>query len=68
MHTYERNGVPPAPAAGHPRQAAGHRPAQGGQPSLGSVVSEVLGQVRSSGHSGYGHKRRKQSFRGELFG
>ena len=38
--------------------------------SLGAVVSEVLGQVRSSSSSSssYGHKRKKQSFLGDLFG
>ncbi|WP_138759710.1 zf-TFIIB domain-containing protein [Modestobacter altitudinis] len=65
------------PAAQPASQQSTHQPAhqQPGlqQPaaSLGSVVSEVLGQVRSSSSSshGYGHKPKKQkSLISELFG
>jgi uncharacterized protein len=59
----------PGPTQPAPAQP-GHAPTSAG--SLGAVVSEVLGQVRSSGSghssSGYGQKRKKQSFLGDLFG
>ncbi|WP_246626648.1 zf-TFIIB domain-containing protein [Modestobacter italicus] len=50
----------------HPQSSHTQQP----QPSLGAVVSEVLGQVRSSSSSshGYGHKPRKKSLISELFG
>ena len=52
----------------HPQSSShGQQPAA----SLGAVVSEVLGQVRSSSSSssGYGHKpKKKQSLISELFG
>ena len=50
----------------HPQSSHG----QQSQASLGAVVSEVLGQVRSSSSSshGYGHKPRKKSLISELFG
>jgi hypothetical protein len=53
----------PAP---HPQPSHTQQP----QASLGAVVSEVLGQVRSSSSSshGYGHKPRKKSLISELFG
>jgi Zn-finger nucleic acid-binding protein len=74
-----------APAAAPPQQQGGPQPSHQqpfSQPSspgyqqpaasLGSVVSDVLGQVRSSGHgssSGYGQKRKKkESFLSDLFG
>ena len=50
-----------------------HREQRHDSGGLGSVVNEVLGQVRSSGSgSQYGHgyprKKKKESFLGELFG
>jgi Zn-finger nucleic acid-binding protein len=66
----------PQPSHQQPFQQPGHPPA----PSLGSVVSEVLGQVRGSGHgssqhsssgyaSGQGQRRKKkESFLSDLFG
>jgi Zn-finger nucleic acid-binding protein len=51
----------------HPQASSAHPP----QPaaSLGAVVSEVLGQVRSSSSShGSGHQPRKKSLISELFG
>ncbi|MBB3674951.1 zf-TFIIB domain-containing protein [Modestobacter versicolor] len=56
------------PQATHPQQSHGQaQPAA----SLGAVVSEVLGQVRSSSsssHGSYGSKPRKKSLISELFG
>ena len=69
----------PAAAAAPSHQQPSHRQTAHQQPShqpsagsLGAVVSEVLGQVRSSSSSsgyGYGHKPKKQkSLISELFG
>ncbi|SOD98307.1 zf-TFIIB domain-containing protein [Blastococcus haudaquaticus] len=50
---------------------AGHSAAGAGA-GLSGVVGEVLRQVQgskqSSSHSGYGHRRKKESFLGDLFG
>jgi uncharacterized protein len=62
----------------HPRestqpgqQAAGHQSAASGA-GLGAVVGEVLRQVQGSKHSGHSsgssHRRKKESFLGDLFG
>ena len=66
---------PPAQQPASHQQPFSHAPAQsaGSAGGLGAVVSEVLGQVRSSSSShsssGYGHKPRKQkSLISELFG
>ena len=68
----------PAPAAEPPRPASSHQPFSHPQGqsagSLGAVVSEVLGQVRSnssgygSSHGSYGKPRKKKSLISELFG
>jgi Zn-finger nucleic acid-binding protein len=57
-----------------PHQSAAHEQPSGSGAGLGAVVSEVLQQVRGSGHgsqrsgSGYDRKRKKESFLGDLFG
>src|SRR5688572_22734293 len=81
----------PAAASSSGHQAGSHQqsgyPQQGGhsEGGLGSVVSEVLGQVRGQKHSSHDrhydddrryyddddrkyHKKRKESFLGDLFG
>ena len=80
-NSWHGGGAPHTPPSAPPSSASSSQQSYGqpsyGQPgpgqqagSLGAVVSEVLGQVRgSSGHSSSsGHKRKKQSFLGELFG
>ena len=63
----------PATAASSPaaRQHSGHQPAASGA-GLGGVVGEVLRQVQGAKHpgsaSGHGHRRKKESFLGDLFG
>ncbi|TQN42670.1 hypothetical protein FHU33_2076 [Blastococcus colisei] len=58
---HERSGYE---RSGHPQAAS--------SAGLGGVVGEVLRQVQEAKHSGhqsgYGHKRKKQSFLGDLFG
>ena len=55
--------------SGH--QQSGHQQAASSA-GLGGVVGEVLRQVQGAKHSGhqsgYGHKRKKESFLGDLFG
>ncbi|MCV2487828.1 zf-TFIIB domain-containing protein [Geodermatophilus sp. YIM 151500] len=55
---------------GAPQGGASYGTSSGQAAGLGAVVNEVLSQVRgqkSSSH-GYGHKRKKESFLGDLFG
>jgi uncharacterized protein len=56
---------------GSPSAGGGHTGA-GTSAGLGAVVNDVLSQVRSSrsssSQSSYGHKKRKESFLGDLFG
>ena len=69
-------GAPAAAAPSHQQpshQQPSHQQPAASAGSLGAVVSEVLGQVRSSSSShssyGYGHKPKKQkSLISELFG
>ncbi len=55
----------------HEQQYSGHQAAASGA-GLSGVVGEVLRQVQGSKHSGhrsgYGHRRKKESFLGDLFG
>jgi len=61
---------PAAPRSAPPHPASGHQQQPPTAASLGSVVSEVLGQVRSSSSSAHGShgKPRKKSLISELFG
>jgi len=74
---HQGGGQKPAAAPSSGSQSSSHqqhgRPAEAG---LGAVVSEVLGQVRGQKHSSHDrhyddrkyHKKRKESFLGDLFG
>ena len=60
----DRSDHRPDPRTGHQAAASG----AGLSGVVGEVLRQVQGSKHSSSHSGYGHRRKKESFLGDLFG
>jgi uncharacterized protein len=72
-HGGEQKAQPHRPSEHQSHQSSGHQQGAAAGAGLGGVVGEVLRQVQGSKHSSHSshsstHRRKKESFLGDLFG